>query len=361
VRGTIEFMKENLERPIVISITAGTVFKAITVGALVWMLWTMRELVLVILTSIVIASSINPAATYFAKKKIPRIISVLIVYLGVIIGLASLSIVFLPPLINDFQQLSTQLPTYLESLSNDRLTQLPGYDSLLQSITNTGLTGEIFSRVSTTFSGAAFGLLATASSIFGGLLSFMLIVVISFYLAVQEDGVRDFLRVVTPAKHEPYVLDLWKRSQRKIGLWMQGQLILALIVGLLTYLALSVIGVPNPMFLALVAAMFELIPIFGPILAAIPAIAFALLADGVSLGLVTAGIYLIIQQFESQLIHPLVVKKIVGIPALVAILSLLVGAQIAGFLGILISVPVAAAMMEYLSDVEKKKAAINKA
>jgi len=107
--------------------------------------------------------------------------------------------------------------------------------------------------------------------------------------------------------------------------------------------------------------MFELIPIFGPILAAVPAILFSLLDGGLTLGLLTLGLYAIIQQFESQLIHPLVVKKIVGIPALLAIISLIIGAQIAGFLGLIIAVPVAAAVMEFLHDVEKKKAAaVNK-
>lgn len=354
-------MKETSDRPIIISITSGTVVKAIAIAALVWLLWVIRDLVIVILTSIVIASSINPVATYFAKKRVPRIISVLSVYLGIIIGFASLLFVFLPSLITDFQRLSAELPTYISTLSSDRVTQLPGYNAFINSITNTGFTGEFFTKVTSTFSGATFGLLATASTVFGGLLSFVLIVVISFYLAVQEDGVRDFLRVVTPLKHEPYVLDLWKRTQRKIGLWMQGQLILAIIVGVLTFIGLSVLGVPNPLFLAIVAAVFELIPIFGPILAAIPAVSFALLSDGVTLGLLTAGFYIIVQQFESQLIHPLVVKKIVGIPALVAIISLIIGAQIAGFLGILISVPVAAAIMEYLSDVEKRKAAVTNA
>jgi predicted PurR-regulated permease PerM len=354
-------MKENLERPIIVSITAGTVFKAIAVVGLILLLWNIRGLVLVLLTSIVIASAINPAATYFASKRIPRIVSVLFIYLAVIFGITALSAVFLPPLIDDFQQIRVELPTYIESLTNGKIAQLPGYDAFLNSITNTGLTGEIFSKVTATFSGATVGVLATASSIFGGLFSFLLIVVISFYLAVQEDGVRDFLRVVTPAKQEAYVLDLWKRSQRKIGLWMQGQLILSVLVGALTLPLLLVLKVPNAVLLAIIAAVFELIPIFGPILAAIPAVAFALIAGGPSLGLLVAGMYIIIQQFENHLFQPLVVKKIVGIPALVAILALIIGAQIAGFLGMLISVPVAAAIMEYFSDVEKSKAKVNNA
>lgn len=354
-------MKENLERPIIVSITAGTVFKAIAVAALIWLLWTIRGLVLVLLTSIVIASAINPAATYFASKRIPRVVSVLCMYLLVILGITALSAIFLPPLIDDFQQIRFELPTYVESLTNGKIAQLPGYDAFLDSIVNTGLTGEILSKVTTTFSGATVGVLATVSSVFGGLFSFLLIVVISFYLAVQEDGVRDFLRVVTPAKQEAYVLDLWKRSQRKIGLWMQGQLVLSVLVGALTLPLLLILKIPNAVLLALIAALFELIPIFGPILAAIPAVALALVAGGPSLGLLVAGLYIIIQQFENHLFQPLVVKKIVGIPALVAILALIVGAQIAGFLGMLISVPVAAAIMEYFSDVEKSKAKVNNA
>lgn len=349
-------MKENLDRPIIVSITAGTVFKAIAVAGLIWLLWSIRGLILVLLTSIVIASAISPAATYFASKRIPRVISVLGIYLLVIFGITALSAVFLPPLIDDFQQLRLELPSYIESLTNGKIAQMPGYDAFVQSITDTGLTGEIFSRITATFSGATVGVLATASSVFGGLFSFLLICVISFYLAVQEDGVRDFLRVVTPVGQEAYVLDLWKRSQRKIGLWMQGQLILAVLVASLTLPFLLVLKIPNAVLLALIAGIFELIPIFGPILAAIPAVAFALIEGGPTLGLLVAGLYIIIQQFENHLFHPLVVKKIVGIPALVAILALIIGAQIAGFLGMLISVPVAAAVMEYFSDVEKKKA-----
>lgn len=350
---------KDADRPIIISITAGAIVKAIVVCLLFWLLWTIRDLVLVMLVSIVIASAINPAATYFAKKRIPRIVSVLGIYLATILFFISMFSVFLPPFISDIQTVATQLPTYIESLSNYKFNNIPGFDILIETIKQTEITGDLIGKITTTFSGATLGFLTTASTVFGGALSFILIVVISFYLAVQEDGVRDFLRIITPIDKEKYVLDLWKRSQRKIGLWMQGQLLLAVIVGILTFIGLSVLGVPNPILLAVIAAVFELIPIFGPILAAIPAIAFALLGGGVTLGLLTLGLYVIIQQFESQLIHPLVVKKIVGIPALVAIVALIIGAQVAGFLGIVISVPIAAALMEFLGDIEKKKALIN--
>jgi predicted PurR-regulated permease PerM len=348
-------MKDTLNRQLIISITSGTVVKAIVICLLAWLLWTIRDLILVILTAIVIASAINPAARFLVSKRIPRIIAILLIYTGIIAVLIAFFAVFLPPLVDDIQQLLSQLPKYIETLSNDRLSELPGISTILQQAGDSGNTMDIINRVTTGFTGATYGFLSAASAVFGGLLSFILIVVISFYLSVQEDGVRDFLKIISPVKKERYVLDLWKRSQRKIGLWMQGQLLLAALIGILTYLGLSIIGIPNPMFLALIAAVFELIPIFGPILAAIPAVFFALIDGGFTLGLVTVGLYAIIQQFESQLIHPLVVKKIVGIPALVAIVALIIGAQVAGFLGIILSVPIAAAIMELVSDIDKQK------
>jgi len=197
--------------------------------------------------------------------------------------------------------------------------------------------------------------------VFGGILQFILIVVLSFYLAVQEDGVAAFLRVVTPERYEPHLLSLWKRTQRKIGYWMQGQLFLAVLVGVLVYLGLMILGIKNALFLAVLAAIFETIPLFGPILAAIPAIGIAYasgtaVADpGVTSALLIAGWYLIIQQFENHLFYPWVVKKIVGVPPMIVILALIVGAQLGGFLGLFVSVPVVATLMEFLDDVQRRK------
>ena len=187
--------------------------------------------------------------------------------------------------------------------------------------------------------------------------SFALIVVLSFYLAVQEDGVGKFLRVVTPWHKEKYVLGLWDRSKKKIGLWMQGQILLAAIIAVLVYLGLLLVRVDHPLLLAVSAGMFEIIPLFGPILAAIPAILVAFTGGGMSLALVVAGLFVIVQQFENQLIYPLVVKKVVGVPPIISILALLIGGQLAGFLGVVISVPVAAVLMELLGDFEKEKIA----
>jgi predicted PurR-regulated permease PerM len=211
------------------------------------------------------------------------------------------------------------------------------------------------------------GALQSAGLFFGGVLSFILIVVLSFYLSSQERGIENFLRLITPVKSRTYIVDLWKRSQTKIGLWAQGQIMLGVVVGVLVFLVMTMLGIPSALFLALIAMMFELIPVFGPILSAIPGIslafingihplAHALSVDpGVKAGLIVAGIYFVIQQIESHVIYPEVVRKIVGIPPVLVIIALVVGAKMAGFLGIILSVPITAILMEFLNDIAKER------
>ncbi|MDP3726617.1 MAG: AI-2E family transporter, partial [bacterium] len=173
-------------------------------------------------------------------------------------------------------------------------------------------------------------------------------------LSVQEKGIETFLRLVSPLRHEKRIISLWHRSQTKIGLWMQGQLLLGLIVGILVYLGLTILGVPYAFLLAVLSAVFEIIPMFGPILASVPAIALGF-TESISLGLMVFGLYVIIQQFENHLIYPLVVRKVVGVSPILVIISLVIGAKLAGFLGILLAVPVAAALMELADDMQKEK------
>ena len=172
---------------------------------------------------------------------------------------------------------------------------------------------------------------------------------------MQERGIENFLKIVIPFGKEAYAINLWERSKAKIGKWMQGQILLGVLIFILVYLGLTIFGIPYALLLALLAGTLEIIPVFGPIIAAIPAVALAFSAGGTSLALIITGFYLLVQQFESNLIYPLVVRKIVGVPPILVILALIIGAELAGFLGILISIPVAAAVMELVDDIEKSK------
>ena len=134
---------------------------------------------------------------------------------------------------------------------------------------------------------------------------------------------------------------------------MQGQLLLGVIIGVLVYLGLMVLGIQHALLLAVIEACFELIPVFGPIMSSIPGVIVGLSTGGLPEGLLVLGLYIIIYQFESNLLYPLVVKKIVGVSPILVILALVIGAKLAGFLGAVLAVPIAAALMELVGDVEK--------
>jgi predicted PurR-regulated permease PerM len=339
-----------------LSISTGSIVRFFLAIILILVLYRISDILLVVVAATIFASAIEPAIRRLKRYHIHRVLAVIFVYLVIAALLLILLVFFVPVVGNDLISFLNTVPHTIP---------IEDFWSPFQSMgMNIGSTAiapgtislsDFVNGLQSLIVGSSAGALQTASFIFGGVFGLILIVVLSFYLAVQEEGVSDFLRIVTPVRHHAYIIDLWQRSQRKIGYWLQGQVLLGVVVGVLVYLVLSVVGIPHALVLALLAAIFEIIPVFGPIISSVPAILIAFADRGIGTGLLLIGLYIIIYQFESQLFYPLVVKKVVGISPIVVILALVIGAQLAGVLGALIAVPLSAALMEYIHDIEKRK------
>lgn len=341
-----------------IAITTGSWVRAAVVVALAYAFYQISDFVLVVIASVVIASAIEPVTLWAKRRNIPRLPTVISIYVVGALLLAGFFYFLLLPLIGEVSSFIKTLTIYSNSVVNDSvLSNMFENQNIFGNLDTKGLLGELNVYLNNFSNFLSQGVFATASVIFGGVMSFVLMIVLSFYLAVQEDGIAKFLQMIVPLKHEKYAVSLWRRSQIKIGYWMQGQLVLAILVMVLVYIGLLFIGIPHALLLAVLAGVFELIPLFGPVLAAIPAIFIGYTDGGMSVALVVGLLYLVIQQLENHVIYPLVVKKIVGVPAMASILAIVVGGQLAGFLGILISVPIAAVVMEFLADIEERKIA----
>lgn len=316
-------------------------------------LYVVRDIVFSLIFAIIIASAMEPAILWLKERKIPRILSVVVLYL--VIAFAFFFAVYLvfPLLFDEIRSLSSSY-----SIIHDRFLSgieqvgvLPLLSPLSQNF------GDVFSVPSEYLGKLSGGIYDFAATVFGGVWSFILIVVFSFYLATQERGIENFLRLVVPLRYEPYLVDLWQRSQRKLGRWFRAQLLLGAIVGILIFFGLTILGVPNALFFAFLAGVFEIIPIVGPILAAVPAVGVALLTQPL-LGAFTVALYIVVQQMESHVIVPVVMRKTIGLSPLIVVLALLVGVKIGGIFGILLSVPITAILAEFLSDWDKKKRAL---
>ena len=329
--------------------------KTILLVLLVGFLYVLHGILLDVLTAIVIASAIEPGITSLGKYRFPRVLAVITIYLclfGVFFGIFFF---FIPSLLGDILTFVSSMPVYLSSITKigsfDQYTQVFGLPSLAN-LSPAQVVSSVQSALNVGVLGTSIG---AVTAIFGGLFSFIIIIVFSFYFAVLETGVDDFLRIIAPKSHQEYILGLWRRAQHKIGLWMQGQLLLAVIMGVLVYLGLMILGVPHALVLAVIAGCFEIIPVFGPTLSAVPAVAIAFATGGATLGILTVALFVIAQQFENHLIYPLVVTRVVGVPPLLVILALIIGGELAGFLGIILSVPVAATIQEFVKDIEHER------
>ena len=353
-----------------IEISSGTIVRTILVILLFALAWFLRDIILVVLIAVVLASAIEPLVRFIVARGIPRLLSLVFVYLFGAAILGGVFYFFVPALLSDLSRLARIVPQYFDISSLWNPLQEGGIAS--QSPLAKAVIPQVVGIEQGIAQGANFldilknsveegGAVHSASVFFGGFFSFILIIVLSFYLSAQERGIENFLRLISPVKSRGYVVDLWKRSQIKIGLWFQGQLLLGFLVGVLAFLGLSVLGVSSALFLAFLMMIFEIIPVFGPILAAVPGVAIAFtegmrgVEPGLTAALFVALFYFIIQQFESHLIYPLVVRKVIGIPPVLVILALVIGAKIAGFLGILLAVPMTAVLMEFLNDVAKER------
>lgn len=373
-------MKKNEDGIAHIHISTGTIIRTLVIIVLFALLWFLRDIILIVLTAIVLASAIEPAVHFLVKKKvpvigkhIPRLLALIMVYGFGILSLVGLFYFFVPAIITDVSQLVRMLPgaidtstffSFTDSATTDLATSalVPPTVELQKGLLE---SANVLDLIKGNIEGG--GALHSASVFFGGVLSFILIMVLSFYLSSQERGIENFLRLISPINSRSYVIDLWKRSQAKIGLWAQGQLMLGVVVGVLVFLIMTILGIPSALFLAVIAMMFELIPVFGPILSAIPGVSLAFVnginplahalavAPGVNAALIVMAIYFVIQQIESHVIYPEVVRKIVGIPPVLVIIALVVGAKMAGFLGIILSVPITAILMEFLNDIAKAR------
>ena len=338
-----------------ISITNGTIIRIIFWFSFTYSLFLIQDILISLFVSIVVASSINPVAKYFKKYRIPRFITVTSIFLLGIAFVVATVLLFVPLIADDLARFITNLPIIIERINVfNKDWGLKDVANYLTDISKDISKGQILTLLKNFVFGAN-TFVYTTGLIIGKMINLGIIFVLSFYMAIQENGVENFLRIITPKKSEMYVIDLWTRSQSKIACWAQGQLLLGLIVAVVVYIALSLLAIPYALLLAMLAFLGEMIPLVGIPIAMAPAVLISLSSGGIELAGIVALVYIVIAQVETHILQPRIMNHVVGVPALVVIISILVGGNLLGFWGILLAVPMAAIAMELLSDIDKEK------
>jgi len=329
-----------------INISTSTIIKVLVVLLGLGLLYMLRDVILIIVVSMILATALNPWVSVLQRKRVPRILATVFIYLAFFGAFIIVLVLLIPPIATQIGDITKNFPEYYNRVISDfqGFREFSLQQNLLNSLQST--LESLQSNISQTTA----GIFSAVASVFGGLFSFLGVMVITFYMLLEENALKKFMRSVTPSKYQPYIFQLLNRAQDRLRMWLKGQLILCLIIGVLAYIGLLIIGVDYALVLGLWAGLTEFIPYLGPFIGAIPAIFIALTTGNLLQALFVVIWYIVIQQLENNLIVPKVMEKTVGLNPLVVIIIMLTGAKLAGIVGILLAVPLALIVKAFFED-----------
>lgn len=327
---------DNLPKSITIS--TNSILKTLLILLGVFFLYVVRDVVVVVFVSLVLAATMNPTVTKLERRGIPRWVGIVVIYVTLLAVLGLLVALVVPLVTDELSQLTGAFPT----LYSKAFTAAQGTDV-------SGVITKALGSLNTALSQVTSGLFSGVASFFGGLFAVIGILVLTFYLTIQERGIKALVVDLAPVSQRPYLTRLFNRIEERLGQWIRGQLFLGLIIAALIYLALFLLQVKYALVLALLAGVTELIPIVGPFIGGIPAVIVAL-SQNPWLALWTIVAYIVVQQLENHLIVPRVMGRVTGLNPVMVIVAVLIGAKLAGITGIMLAVPTVIIVTSFLED-----------
>lgn len=329
-----------------LDISWGTIVKLALAGFLVYVVFLTRQILVLVLFGLIISVLFDPVIDFLQKRRIPRVVSTLGVYVT-LFGLLSYVVFATTPIfVQEIQEFSHRLPEYFErsispSLEGLGVAAFQDFQSFVDAITEgaTKDTSNIFKAL---------------FSIFGGIFSTIFVVSVSIFLSIEDRPIEKVIGVLFPKRYEALALDLWKRSQKKVSGWFLSRVISSTFVFSATYFTLLLFRVESPLSLSLFAGVLNFVPVAGPLLAGLViALIVALGSPLQALFVILA--YTLIQQVEENVLMPLLSKRFVGLPPSLVLISLAIGAQFWGVMGAILAIPLAGIFFEFLRDFLRKR------
>lgn len=331
-----------------LTISYSSITRVVIVLIVLLFLYLIRDIILVLFFSFILSAAIDPWVNWFERRRLPRAAGVLTAYAVFFTALSVIGVLLAPALGHQFKELSASIPGYYERFFKEVNVFPFRAASTGQEIADfTKTLGSLFGNLIPALRGAV-----------GGGFTVFLLLVLTFYLSIEDRSLKRLLRSVLPDQYQPYFTRMINRIDEKIGLWFRGQLLLSLIVFVLTAVGLSIIHrvtgeVPFWLLLALIAGVLEVIPFLGPGIAGALAV-LLVLPNSFAVALIVAALYVVIQQVENNLLVPNVMQKTVGLNPIVVILAIVIGTRLAGVLGALIAIPLTASLMVVLKDIRSQ-------
>jgi predicted PurR-regulated permease PerM len=322
--------------PSKVEVSHKTVVFTVVFILLLLFLFYIKDIILQFFVALVIMASFNPTVTKLTKFKIPRVLAVIFVYIIFFAVLSFAIYALVPVLIAQTGGFVTHLPDYLDRLGIPSVIRDQILSVFLVQI------GELPSRIA-----------KATISVFSNVLGVFTVLIFAFYLLLSREKFDDVIALFFGDDKKASISRLVDKLESKLGGWARGELFLMFLVGSFTFVGLTLLSIPFALPLAILAGIFEIIPIIGPTVSAIPSVIIGFSISPVT-GVAAASLAFLIQQVENYVFVPRVMQASVGVNPIVTLLSLAIGFRLAGIVGGLIAIPVVIALQvllkEYLSS-----------
>lgn len=328
-----------------IDISWETVLKIASIFLCFYFLYSVREILMDFIFALILSLLFNPAIDFLQRKKIPRPLATAFIYLSIFGILGLLIYLIAPVFISEIQQFSQLFPQYFEkfapSLKDFGIEAFESFETFTKSfqVWLTKASVSIFNSI---------------SAIFGGIFSTLTIFSLAFFLSLEEKGMEKLILFLSPKKSANLILNFWKKSQNKVSAWFGSRILCGFFVGLMTFIALKLFTINYSLSLGLFAGITNLFPILGPILSGLLITLIAGL-DSWWKALFVLITFILIQQIEGNILTPILTKKLIGLPPVLVLISLMIGGKLWGILGAILAIPLAGILFEFAKDFLKKE------
>jgi len=287
------------------------------------------------LVAIVFAEGVRSPVELVEKWKLPRPAAVLVVYL-VLLGVFALLVTLLvSPIVSEVNTLVHQLPTYQHQVS-DAVTTI---QQRLHIAPNQNLTSQIVGSLNT----AKDILIAVSGYVAGVLINLIVIMILSFLWLVSIDGLKSFVVDLFPLRQQPLAADVLREMGFRMGGYIRATAINMVVVGIASGIAATALGLPSPVLLGIFAGLAAAVPLIGPLVGVVPAVLLGFTISP-AYPILVAVVFAVVQLLDANIIVPPLMNRVVALPALTVVLALLIGGTVAGIVGALLAIPLAAAV-----------------
>ncbi len=322
-----------------VEISLKSVIKIIALLIALVFVWKIRFILIAIFSAYILMIGFAQLADWFIAKGLNKTLAAVFSYLILILFLAVVLFLIIPPLVFQIKGFVEQFPKYVSELNYlYSVSDLPGVKTEdLTAILSNQIAGILTNSVNLIFNTV------------NVLLNFLTVAVLSFYMLIERERIKNNIFRLFPNLPKERVTSLAHKIEKQVGGWLKGELLLMFIIFVVTFVGLTLLRVEYALPLALLAGLLEAVPVIGPILSAVPAIIVTFAVSPVAaLGVIV--LYIFIQQLENNFLVPKIMQGVVGINPLLTILALLIGANFFGIIGAILAVPLAAIVQVVIYD-----------